>query len=307
MWFKNLIVYRLPEDWSVPAAELETQLSNRSLPPCGSFDMHSRGWVPVGPGQRFVHTANGQHLIALGVEEKLLPASIIRQVAGERAKELEEQQGYPVGRRQMRELKERVGEELRGRALTRKRATHAWIDPINRWLVIDAAGASRAEELIEALRDTLGTLAVEFLETERSVPLILGTWVMHGDAPLRFTIEQDLELQSPDPSKPTIRYVRHPLDGKDIRAHIGAGMFATRLGLTWSDRIAFVLTEKLQVKRLEFLMIEKDRPQGEEAQLAAEEQFDIDFTLMTGELAQLLADLVEVLGARPAQTQSAAA
>jgi len=305
MWFKNLIVYRLPADWSIPAAELETQLSNRSLPPCGSFDMQSRGWVPAGPGQRFVHTTNGQHLIALGVEEKLLPASIIRQVANERAKELEEQQGYPVGRRQMRELKERVGEELRGRALTRKRATHAWIDPVNRWLVIDAAGASRAEELIETLRDTLGTLAVEFLETDRSLPMTMAAWLMTGDAPLRFTIEQDLELQSADQSKPTIRYARHPLDGKDIRAHISAGMFVTRLGLTWSERISFVLTEKLQLKRLEFLLMEKNKADGE-TQLAAEEQFDIDFTLMRGELARLLADLVEVLGV-PEPAQSAAA
>lgn len=289
------------------AAELEARLSGRPLVACGSFDMHSRGWLPVEPSRRFVHTVNGQYLIALGVEEKLLPASIIRQVAEERAKELQEQQGYPVSRRQRRELQEHVADELRGRALTRKRTTHAWIDPLNGWLVIDAAGASRAEELIEVLRDTLGTLAVEFLEAERSVPLILSAWLMSGDAPLRFAIEQDLELQAADPGKPTIRYVRHPLDGKDIRAHIGAGMLVTRLGLTWNDRIAFVLTEKLQVKRLEFLMMEKDAPEDGQEQLGAQERFDIDFTLMTGELALLLADLAQVLGVQPGLARSAAA
>ena len=45
MWFKNLVIYRLPADWSVAAAELEEKLSQRSLQPCGSFDMQSRGWV----------------------------------------------------------------------------------------------------------------------------------------------------------------------------------------------------------------------------------------------------------------------
>ena len=89
MWFKNLVVYRLPADWNVSAAEIEERLSQRSLQPCGSFDMHSRGWVHAGPTKRFVHTTHGQHLIALGVEQKLLPASIIRQVASERAAELE--------------------------------------------------------------------------------------------------------------------------------------------------------------------------------------------------------------------------
>jgi recombination associated protein RdgC len=307
MWFKNLVVYRLPADWAVSAAELEERLAQRSLQPCGSFDMQSRGWVHAGVAQRFVHTTHGQHLIALGVEQKLLPASIVRQVAADRAKDLEQQQGYPVGRRQMRELKERVTEELRARALTRRRVTRAWIDPVHGWLVVDAAGAARADELIETLRDTLGSLAVQFMETQRSLPVMMAAWLALGDAPLRFTIDQDLELQAADKSRAAIRYVRHPLDGKEIRAHLTAGMMVTRLGLTWNDRVAFVLTEKLQVKRVEFLFIDKEKGGGEgEGQLSAEEQLDIDFTLMTGELAQMLAELGEALGAQTAPQAAAA-
>jgi recombination associated protein RdgC len=86
--------------------------------------------------------------IALGVEQKLLPASIVRQVAADRAVDLEAQQGYPGGRRQMRELKERVTEELRARALTRRTVTRAWIDPKSGWFVIDAAGGARAPRLV---------------------------------------------------------------------------------------------------------------------------------------------------------------
>lgn len=304
MWFKNLVVYRLPADWSVSARELEEKLALRSLMPCGAFDMQSRGWVFSSDAERYVHTVNGQHLIALGVDQKLLPGSIIRQVATERAKEMAKEQGYPVGRRQMRELKMRVTEELRGRALTRKRITYAWIDPINSWLVVDAAGEARAEELVEILRDTLGSLQVTLLETERSPSSAMTAWLMLGDAPLTFTIDDDLELQSADQSKPTIRYVRHPLDGKEIRTQVSAGMFATRLGLTWKDRVAFVLNEKLHVKRLEFLLIEKDKPE-DGASTNPSEQFDIDFTLMTGELAQLLTDLSAALGA-PQEQQAAA-
>ncbi|MDY0065405.1 MAG: recombination-associated protein RdgC [Steroidobacteraceae bacterium] len=303
MWFKNLVVYRLPADWSVSAAQLEEQLALRSLQPCGAFDMMSRGWTFPSSAQRYVHTTNGQHLIALGVEEKLLPASIIRQVAADRAKELEAQQGYPVGRRQMRELKERVTEELRGRALTRRRMTRAWIDPVNSWLVVDAAGDSRAEELVESLRDALGSLPVQLLETERSPSMSMASWLMLGDAPQKFVIDQDLELQAADKSKATIRYSRHPLEGKEIRAHLSAGMYVTKLGLTWNDRVSFVLTEKLQIKRIEFLGV-ADK-QEMESEIDAEEQFDLDFTLMAGELARLLAQLSEVLGARAAQQAAA--
>jgi recombination associated protein RdgC len=302
MFFKNLVVYRLPADWSVAPAELEEKLALRSLQPCGSFDMQSRGWVHASAAERFVHTTHGQHLIALGVEQKLLPASIVRQVAADRAKVIEQQQGFPVGRRQMRELKERVLEELRARALTRRRVTRAWIDPAHGWLVVDAAGAPRADELIETLRDTLGTLAVTLLETERSPSAAMGAWLAVGDAPLRFTIDQDLELQAADQTKATIRYTRYPLEAREIRQHLTAGMYPTRLGLTWNDRISFVFTEKLQVKRVEFLAIDKEPAQDASQpnqELAAQEQFEIDFMLMAGELNQLLADLGQALGEQP--------
>ena len=307
MWFRNLIVYRLPADWAVSAAELEDQLSRRTLQPCGPFDMQSRGWVsPTGASNgRLLHTVNQQHLIALGVDQKLLPGSIIRQVAAERAAVQANEQGFPVGRRQMRDIKMRVTEELRARALTRRRVTRAWLDPENGWFVVDAAGGAKADELVETLRDTLGgSFAVSFMETTRSPQQSMSAWLTHGDAPSRFTIDQDLELQTADANKATIRYTRHPLDVREVQSHLKAGKYPMKLGLTWSDRISFMLTEKLQVKRLEFLEMTKDTADGGDVDAA--EQFDIDFAVMAGELAKLLEDLGEALGGQP-QRQAAAA
>jgi recombination associated protein RdgC len=306
MWFKNLVVYRLPADWAVSAAELEEKLTTRTLQPCSPFEMLSRGWVaPSGTG-RLVHTVNQQHLIALGVNQKLLPASIIRQVTLERAEALAQENGFPVGRRQMRDLKMRVTEELRAKALTRRRITRAWIDPLNGWLVVDAAGAAKAEELIETLRDTLGSLAVLFIETERSPQMSMAVWLKLGEAPLRLTIDQDLELKAANQSKATIRYSQHPLEGKEIQAHMAAGMYPTRLGLTWNDRIAFVLNEKMQIKRVEFLEMSSDAADGAD-DLNEAEQFDIDFTVMAGELAKLIDDVVAALGTEVHEQRAAAA
>lgn len=306
MWFKNLVVYRLPADWSLSAAALEEQLATRTLQPCSPFEMLSRGWVAPSSTGQLVHTVNQQHLIALGVNQKLLPASIIRQVTLERAEALAQENGFPVGRRQMRDLKMRVTEELRAKALTRRRVTRAWIDPVHGWLVVDAAGAAKAEELIEMLRDTLGNLAVLFIETDRSPQMSMAVWLKLGEAPLRMSIDQDLELKAANQSKAAIRYAHHPLDGKEIQAHLAAGMYPTRLGLTWNDRIAFVLNEKMQVKRLEFLEMSNDAAQGAE-ELGEAEQFDIDFTVMAGELAKLIDDLVAALSNEAQEPRAAAA
>jgi len=260
--------------------------------------------APAQPG-RLVHTVNQQLLVALGVNQKLLPASIIRQEAAARAETLAQSQGFPVGRRQMRELKMRVTEELRARAFTRRRITRAWIDPAGGWCVVDAASPGKADEVIEALRDALDSFAVQVLDTQRTPHTSMAAWLTHGEAPGRFSIDQDLELQSADKSKAMIRYTRHPLEGAEIRSHLSAGKYPTRLGLTWNDRIAFVLTEKLQIKRLEFL--EMAREVAEESEIEAAEQFDIDFTVMCGELAKLLDDLVQSLGGENVQPQAAAA
>ena len=293
MWFKNLTVYRLPVDWSWSAANLEDALARRPLQPCSPLEMRSMGWVPPATTDRLLHTLGDHHLLALGVDQKLLPASIVRQEAERRARIQAATQGFPMGRRQMRALKMQVLEELRARALTRRRMTRAWIDPRGGWLVVDSASDRRAEELVETLRDTLGSLAVQKVDTERSPSACMAAWLMQSDAAGTFSIEQDLELQSGEPAKSIVRYRRHPLDGKEVRAYVAGGKRPTQLGLTWNGRISFVLTEKLQIKRIEFLEVAPESADGEEIDPA--EQFDLDFAVMAGELAKLLTELIREL------------
>lgn len=298
MWFKNLFVYRLSPDWTIDADALENRLS-RQLQPCGGFDVESRGWVYPRSEGRFLHTLNRQWLLALGVNQKLLPAAVVNQTAKDRAAEIAAQQGHPVGRKQMREIRDRVHQELLPRAFTRLRTTRAWIDPIHGWLAIDAAGEARAEELIRTLLQSLDNPPLKRLETRRSPASAMTQWLAAGEASAGFAIDQDLELRSSDESRATVRYVRHALEGREIRDHIAAGKTATRLGMTWRDRISFVLTEQLQIKRLAFLDILKGET-GEQPE-DADEQFDVNFSLMTGELARMLADLVTALGGEKPQ------
>ncbi len=203
MLFKNLIVYRLPENWSWEAGELETRLGAHALKACGPFEMSCRGWQPVTQGGRLLHTIERHHMLSLGTNQKLLPSSVIRQIAEERAADQAAEQGYPVGRRQMRELKAKVADELRARALTKRSTTRAWIDTVGGWFVIDAAGAARAEAVLETLATTLDSFVPVPLEAARSASALMATWLMQGDAPHRFAIDDDLELRTADQTKAT--------------------------------------------------------------------------------------------------------
>ncbi len=117
MWFRNLQIYRLGDDWKWDAARLSEKLAQSGFQACGAFDMQSRGWVPPrGEEGELLVAVNRQWLIALGVEQKLLPAAVIRQYTQARVAELEAKQGFKAGRAQARDLREQVTAELLPRA-----------------------------------------------------------------------------------------------------------------------------------------------------------------------------------------------
>ena len=292
MWFKNIFIYRLPAGCSITADALQEKLAQKTLLPCSGLDKQRLGWVSCRNDDTLIHVAGQQMLFALGVEQKLLPASIINRFAKERVADIEAQQGYKVGRKELKDIKQAVTDELLPRAFALQRTTFAWLDTINGRLIIDAASPNRAEELLEQLSKTLDELHVKPLRTELSPVAAMTDWLAGDNAPAGFTIDRELELRAEN--KATVRYANHELEGSEIHAHIAAGKRATRLGMTWNDRISFVLTEQLQIKKLEFLEIIVE----ESSSLAdnADEMFDLDFLLMTGELAKMLADLTEALG-----------
>lgn len=294
MWFKNLQIYRLPAAWPVTAEQLEAQLAKLAFVPCGSQDMQSRGWLPPQGKEGLVHSVAGQFLLCLGSESKLLPSSIVNQFAKDRAAEIEEKEGFRPGKKMMKEIRERVTEELLPRAFSRRSATLLWIDPVDGWLVIDASSTSRADDVLEHLIKSVDNLPLKLLKTQESPVSAMAGWLATNEAPAGFSIDRDCELKALVEEKSTVRYVRHPLDSEEVKNHLVAGKLPTRLALTFDDRISFALTEKLEVKKLAFLDIIKE--QAESSAEGAEEQFNADFAIMTLELRRLLPALVEALG-----------
>lgn len=303
MWFKNLQIYRLTAPWTLSSEQLEAALAPQTFAPCSSLDMQTQGWVSPRDNGMLVHTVNRQMLLQLGTEKKLLPSTVINQVTKARAAELEEQQGFKPGRKQMKELKEQVTDELLPRAFSIQRSTRIWIDPVNGWLVVDAAGAAKADEVFKMLLKSLESLPFGALRTERSPLSSMTDWLAADEAPAGFTVDQDTELRSTGEGKATVRYVRHTLEPDDVRRHIAAGKQCTRLAMTWADRVSFVLTETLAIKRVAPLDVLKEN--ADSGTQNEDERFDTDFALMTGELAKMIGELVEALGGEEQQKMAA--
>lgn len=293
MFFKNLTVLRLDDDYALTTDQLVTHLETAQFKPCGATERKSFGWAPPIEGGPLAHGVQRQALLKLRTEKRLLPASVINREARDKAKEIADKQGHAVGRKQMREIREAVELELLPRAFRDEAHTMVWIDPVNHWIAVDGCGA-RAEDAVEKLLKTVPDFPIRPLRTVTSPSAAMTGWLAAGEGPDGFSIDRDCELRESVEERATVKYSRHNLGEDDVRHHIEAGKQAVRLALTHNDRVSFVLTHAGEVKRLAFLDIVKES--AAEGADSAEELFDAEFLLMAGELNALLSRLTTALG-----------
>ncbi|MBV6321970.1 recombination-associated protein RdgC [Duganella sp. HSC-15S17] len=289
--FKNLQMYRLP-GFLTSAESLNRMLAQQAFAPAGSNELLREGWEPPRPAGELVHVINGQFLLKLTTESKVLPAAVINQVTKARAAEMEEAQGFAPGKKAMKELRERVADELLPRAFPKRDSTWVWIDPVNGWLVVGAASPAKADQVIRLLLKAVDKFPVESLRVQRSPVGVMTEWLQADDAPAGFTVDMDATLQATGESKAQVQWKRHTLEADELRRHIAAGKQCIRLAMTWDSKISFVLDQSLAVKSVKLLDVLTEKNYAKDDA----ERFDGDFALVSGELAKLLADLVEALG-----------
>jgi recombination associated protein RdgC len=297
-WFKNLTVYTLDSHWKITPGKLEEALAAHPLLPCNAASMQSQGWVAPHASSGMVYSQSKQMLIALGTQQRLLPAAVINQTVKQRAAALEKTQGFAPGRKQLRDLKERVADELRPRAFVREKTVRAWLDLSNHRMIVDSSSPKVAENLASVLRNDLGDLPAIPLETQQAAGAAMTGWLAAGSISAQFALDQDCELIANALSKAAVRYVRHGLEGAEIRSLIQGGKSVSRVGLVWRDRLALVLSDKLELKRLRFEAMDAKDPGAPGAGKPVkddEAQFEANFTLMSGELGALLDDLIALL------------
>lgn len=292
--FKNITIYRIGPDWQPLLAHVQEALAKARFVECGPTQQASSGWVsPRGEADdMLVESVNGHWILKLHTETKSVPGPTINKRVDEIAASIEDQTGRKPGKKQRKELKEQALHELLPHAFTKDAATRVWIDPESRLLAIDAGSQSRADHVVTLLIQAVDGLALSLVQTKMSPAAAMTHWLGSGEAPHAFTVDRECELKSQDEIKSVVRYNRHNLDTDEVKQHIVSGKVPTRVAMTWRDRVSFTLTEGGTLKKLAFLDVVFEGA----VSVDKGETFDADVAIATGELAQLIPDLVDALG-----------
>jgi recombination associated protein RdgC len=295
--FKTALVYRI-DQWEQPTqATIESSLDGARFNECGTTQRESAGWVePRGEKHgALIESVGGQLILKLCTETKAVPGSVVKTRLDERLDKIKEQTGRRPKGKQAKEIKEEIVHDLLPRAFPKRATTLVWLDVAAQCVVVGAGSAKRADAVVTRLVELLGGgLMLSLVQTELAPATAMAEWLSSKEAPAGFTIDRECELKQTDSEKATVRYTRHTLDIDELGLHIKQGKLPTQLAMTWNSRVSFVLTESMTLKKIKLLDVVMEGTGHDSGK--QDNGFDADVAITTGELSQLIPDLIDALG-----------
>ncbi len=298
MWFNNLHLYRVHGQAQIDAASLEGFLAEQAARPVGSQEARRTGWAPPAgrAGTQFLHELQGQRLMTVLRQERILPSSVVREEVEERAAEIEAREGRRLLRREKQELKEQVFEELLPQAFVRSQRFDVWWDTGRQLIGINAASRARAEEALDLLRMSLGSLKVTPLATQTLPMRAMTEWLADGSTrPPMLQLGNRVELKARGDDG-VVRGRHVDLDSDEMQQHLAAGRQASKLELEIEGLASFLLHDDLSIKGLHFADALLDEASETENDDDAVLRLETDFIIMARALGQAIDHLIEWMG-----------
>lgn len=291
MWFKQVTpfrVFELPEK-----RYLDESLGNSWFTELQGLGWFTEGFThPTAFSDRAVSEAEKTMLIALKREEKVLPSAAIKHKLDEQVVKIQTAEGRNVGRREKHELREAIIDDLLPKALIKSSRTYGLF--AGEWLFVDTANRRKTENLLTKLREAFGGLSAQHPVTRQSPASLMTNWLLQGEAQGRFVLDYDVTLVGSGDVAPKVKISRKDLTAEDVVQHAKNGMTVTELGLVWNDRVAFILTQDLTLKRIQWLDVVQEEAEGSCDD--AESMAYATQLLMEAALSAMFGELVDLLG-----------
>lgn len=308
MWFKHLHLYRIHEQQLLSPEQMAVVLDEHRTKPLGNADARRIGWTaPAGRlgGGQLLHEIQGHRLITALRQERMLPASVIKEEVDEQVAEIEATEGRKVTRKEKTALKEQATEALLPRAFVRSQRIDLWWDTERQLIGVNVSSRTRAEDVLDLLRETLGSLKVTPLSTQTLPIRAMTTWVDDtASRPADLQLGDNVELKAKGDDG-VVRARQVDLDSDEMQQLLESGRQASKLALSIEGQLSFILHDDLALKSIRFgdaLIEEADHTDDGDDALA---RLETDFILMAGSLRTNVERLVEWLGGETQREPSA--
>ncbi len=293
MWFKQAQIFQLPDSLNFSIENILDKLSQLTFRPCLPSMPFAMGWVsPIDEDEMpLARSINGYVMICLQIEEKILPAAVIRQELNDKIKQIEAAEKRKVRQKEKLNLKDEIILTLLPRAFSKLIQLYAYLDSKNHCLVLGTTNAKKTEQFLSIFKKSI-TEKIKGFELKK-LSFTMTHWLKSQNYPSSLSIEKACLLQDPSQQSRSIRCQQQDLFASSIQALIKDGCEVKQLALSWNDHVNFVLLDNFSLQSIRF----QDDVTSQAEDLEAESQqqrFDANFLIMTATLAGLLKDLMSI-------------
>ena len=303
MFFKNIYVFAFTKEFTTTLAEMNNALSKNAFTPCAPTEIRHFGWVnyagksgSLGGSLPLCAELSGNVLICARSEDKILPTPVVNDLFNEKVDSLEFEYSRIATKKEREQIKEDVIFELLPRAFPRVTDTHGYINADENVIVINASSRTKAEDFLALLRKSLGTLPVTAMTPYIAPDEMMTDWVSceiennQSFVTNKFSIGMEAHFDSLGDNSAKAVVKNQDLSSDEVKAHLDADKYVTKLSLDFNDEMSFVLCDDLSFKKIRFfdVITEQNDDIDSDDKLA---KFNDDFSLMSNVINEMIYNL----------------
>lgn len=289
---KNLTIFRSEKGWK---PNFELLKNNLSVPGKMGF-----GWQLLRDDNPVI-TVGSNHLIVCEKQEKLLPASVINRTFKARIAQIETEQGYKVGKKMKRDLKEQITEELYVKAFTVSKFYNVWINTDHDLMCIETTSESVADNVMSQLIKDLDWRGNRFV-TNRPADFLMRQLILSDDSSVgNFSLGASCVLQDRDENGKKITYKNESLDTGVVSNYVLEGKRPVKLEIVLhsNNGCLFTIDNNYVISKITLLDLVENRSEFD----TDDDYFDNQFAISAGQCIGIINALIETLDSEESESQ----
>lgn len=298
--FKSGLVYSLIGAAEHDVVELEEALSEHIAKDIRKDQGRFLGWCPPYKGSdRLVIECQGQRLMQVMEQKRDLPKDVVKEKVDERADALAEREGRPVTKAERAPIEEEVTLELLKISHVRRTRILVWWDMRRKRIYVNAGSPKKAEDILDLLRQSIGSLKVVPLTTEKKPGAQMTAWLREPNtAPEWLEVGSSAVLKEQGDGGSFSAQKVDISNDEHAQALIEGGLSVKELAIGMKETLTCKVNESLQIKGLKFADEVREK-RGDNDDAHSEDpyaRFEGDFIIMADALGRFISNLTEALG-----------